>query len=190
MGVFQVEGCGDAARADGPCAPPSSSTSWPPSRSTAPARWSSSPTTSPCCTGRRRRSTSIRCLEPILAETMGVCVYQEQVIQILTDIAGYTAGEADLVRRGISKKARKVLDEHREIFAKGAAEKSGAEPQGGGRDLGCPDGLCPLRLQPRPRRRLCRHRGPDRLPQGLLPGRVHGGPAHHRAPRHGKGRRR
>jgi DNA polymerase-3 subunit alpha len=64
-------------------------------------------------------------LEPILAETMGVCVYQEQVIQILTDVAGYTAGEADLVRRGISKKAKKVLDEHREIFAKGAKEKSG-----------------------------------------------------------------
>jgi DNA polymerase III subunit alpha len=64
-------------------------------------------------------------LEPILAETMGVCVYQEQVIQILTDVAGYTAGEADLVRRGISKKAKKVLDEHREIFARGAHEKSG-----------------------------------------------------------------
>jgi len=64
-------------------------------------------------------------LEPILAETMGVCVYQEQVIQILTDVAGYTAGEADLVRRGISKKAKKVLDEHREIFARGANEKSG-----------------------------------------------------------------
>jgi DNA polymerase-3 subunit alpha len=64
-------------------------------------------------------------LEPILAETMGVCVYQEQVIQILTDVAGYTAGEADLVRRGISKKAKKVLDEHREIFARGARQRSG-----------------------------------------------------------------
>jgi DNA polymerase-3 subunit alpha len=68
-------------------------------------------------------------LEPILAETMGVCVYQEQVIQILTDVAGYTAGEADLVRRGISKKARKVLDEHREIFARGAHRKSGLTRQ-------------------------------------------------------------
>ena len=56
-------------------------------------------------------------LAPILEETMGVCVYQEQVIQILTDVAGYTAGEADLVRRGISKKSKKTLDEHREIFA-------------------------------------------------------------------------
>ena len=64
-------------------------------------------------------------LEPILAETMGVCVYQEQVIQILTDIAGYTISEADLVRRGISKKSKKVLDEHREIFAAGSASRSG-----------------------------------------------------------------
>ncbi len=64
-------------------------------------------------------------LAPILAETMGVCVYQEQVIQILADVAGYTPGEADLVRRGISKKSRKTLDEHREIFAEGSAKKSG-----------------------------------------------------------------
>ena len=64
-------------------------------------------------------------LAPILAETMGVCVYQEQVIQILADIAGYTPGEADLVRRGISKKSKKTLDEHREIFAQGAKKKSG-----------------------------------------------------------------
>ena len=56
---------------------------------------------------------------------MGVCVYQEQVIQILADVAGYTPGEADLVRRGISKKSKKTLDEHREIFAKGSAAKSG-----------------------------------------------------------------
>ncbi|HSN75295.1 MAG TPA: DNA polymerase III subunit alpha [Anaerolineae bacterium] len=64
-------------------------------------------------------------LEPILAETYGISVYQEQVIQLLTEIAGYTAGEADNVRRGISKKSEKVLIQHREIFAKGAAEKSG-----------------------------------------------------------------
>ena len=68
-------------------------------------------------------------LEPILRETYSVCVYQEQVIKLLTDIAGYTAGEADDVRRGISKKSEKVLIKHREIFAKGAAEKSGLTRQ-------------------------------------------------------------
>jgi DNA polymerase-3 subunit alpha len=57
------------------------------------------------------------------------CVYQEQVIQLLTEIAGYTAGEADNVRRGISKKSEKTLLQHREIFAKGAAQKSGLTRQ-------------------------------------------------------------
>ncbi|MEA3334573.1 MAG: DNA polymerase III subunit alpha [Chloroflexota bacterium] len=64
-------------------------------------------------------------LEPILAETFGICVYQEQVIQLLTDIAGYSAGDADLVRRAISKKKEKVLVENRKIFARGAKQRSG-----------------------------------------------------------------
>ena len=126
-------------------------------------------------------------LEPILAETMGVCVYQEQVIQILTDIAGYTTGEADLVRRGISKKAKKVLDEHREIFARGRQEKIEPDARGNRQDLGRVDGLRALRLQPRPHRRLRRDRRADRLPQSVLSRRVHGGAVDGRAPRHGKG---
>jgi len=77
-----------------------------------------------CLHGEKQPQYVHPILEPILAETMGVCIYQEQVIQILTDVAGYTAGEADLVRRGISKKSKKTLDEHREIFARGAAQKS------------------------------------------------------------------
>ena len=77
-----------------------------------------------CLHGEKQPEYVHKVLEPILSETMGVCVYQEQVIQILSDIAGYTPGEADLVRRGISKKSKKTLDEHREIFAKGSAAKS------------------------------------------------------------------
>lgn len=77
-----------------------------------------------CLHGEKEPEYVHQILEPILSETMGVCVYQEQVIQILADVAGYTPGEADLVRRGISKKSKKTLDEHREIFAKGAAKKS------------------------------------------------------------------
>ena len=78
-----------------------------------------------CLHGEQEPSYVHAILTPILAETMGVCVYQEQVIQILADIAGYTPGEADLVRRGISKKSKKTLDEHREIFAQGSKKKSG-----------------------------------------------------------------
>ncbi len=78
-----------------------------------------------CLHGEKKPVYAHPILAPILAETQGVCVYQEQVIQILADVAGYTPGEADLVRRGISKKSKKTLDEHREIFANGSAKKSG-----------------------------------------------------------------
>ena len=48
-------------------------------------------------------------LEPVLAETYGVIVYQEQIMQIAVKIAGFTMGEADLLRRAISKKNREVI---------------------------------------------------------------------------------
>ncbi len=64
-------------------------------------------------------------LEPILNETFGIIVYQEQIIRILTDIAGYTAGEADLVRRAVGKKKKRALLRHRAKFVQGAVERSG-----------------------------------------------------------------
>jgi DNA polymerase-3 subunit alpha len=66
-------------------------------------------------------------LEPILGETYGVCVYQEQIIRILTDIAGYTPGDADLVRKAVGKKIREALIRHRESFVQGAREHSGMD---------------------------------------------------------------
>jgi DNA polymerase-3 subunit alpha len=63
-------------------------------------------------------------LEPILGETYGICVYQEQIIRILTDIAGYTPGDADLVRKAVGKKIREQLVRHRESFVQGARERS------------------------------------------------------------------
>jgi DNA polymerase-3 subunit alpha len=64
-------------------------------------------------------------LEPILEETYAIVVYQEQIIRILTDIAGFTASEADLMRRAVGKKKRKELLKHRASFVKGAMECSG-----------------------------------------------------------------
>ncbi len=49
-----------------------------------------------CLHGEKKPQYVHPILEPILAETQAVCIYQEQVIQILADIAGYTPGEADL----------------------------------------------------------------------------------------------
>ncbi|WP_299089578.1 DNA polymerase III subunit alpha [uncultured Metabacillus sp.] len=58
-------------------------------------------------------------LEPILHSTYGVIVYQEQIIEIASTIAGFSLGEADLLRRAVSKKKKEVLDEEREHFVKG-----------------------------------------------------------------------
>jgi len=64
-------------------------------------------------------------LRPILEETLGIIVYQEQIIRILTDLAGYTAGEADMVRRAVGKKKAKELRKHRALFVEGAVSKGG-----------------------------------------------------------------
>jgi DNA polymerase III subunit alpha len=66
-------------------------------------------------------------LEPILGETFGICVYQEQIIRILTDIAGYTPGDADLVRKAVGKKIKEQLVRHRASFVKGAKQHSGLD---------------------------------------------------------------
>ena len=59
-------------------------------------------------------------LEPILRSTYGCIVYQEQVMQILREVAGYTFGHADIVRRAMSKKKHDVMEAEREAFLSGA----------------------------------------------------------------------
>ncbi len=61
-------------------------------------------------------------LEPILKNTYGCTVYQEQVMRIFREIAGYTFGHADIVRRAMSKKKADVLEAEREAFVCGAKE--------------------------------------------------------------------
>lgn len=62
-------------------------------------------------------------LEPILKTTYGVIVYQEQIIQISNKMAGYTLGEADVLRRAIGKKKQDILDAQREEFIQGVENK-------------------------------------------------------------------
>ncbi|MDX8363944.1 DNA polymerase III subunit alpha [Cytobacillus sp. IB215665] len=62
-------------------------------------------------------------LESILAKTYGVIVYQEQIMQIAAVMAGFSLGEADLLRRAVSKKKKDVLDEEREHFVNGSVSK-------------------------------------------------------------------
>src|SRR5207237_8737664 len=61
-------------------------------------------------------------LEPILAPTYGVMVYQEQVMQIAQVIGGYTLGGADLLRRAMGKKLPEEMAKHRDVFIAGAEE--------------------------------------------------------------------
>ena len=69
-------------------------------------------------------STTYDCpqLEPILAPTYGCIVYQEQVMQIVRDLAGYSLGRSDLLRRAMSKKKAAVMEKERKIFIYGDEE--------------------------------------------------------------------
>lgn len=62
-------------------------------------------------------------LKPILDYTYGIIVYQEQVMQIASLMAGFTLGQADILRRAISKKSKDVIDQEREHFVQGAMGK-------------------------------------------------------------------
>ena len=64
-------------------------------------------------------------LEPILNVTYGCMVYQEQVMQIVRDLAGYSLGRADLVRRAMGKKKLDVMAKEREIFINGQVDEQG-----------------------------------------------------------------
>jgi DNA polymerase-3 subunit alpha len=63
-------------------------------------------------------------LEPILSPTYGCIVYQEQVMQIVRDLGGYTLGRSDLVRRAMSKKKQSVMEKERANFIYGNAEEN------------------------------------------------------------------
>ncbi|MGH6944508.1 MAG: DNA polymerase III subunit alpha, partial [Geminicoccaceae bacterium] len=62
-------------------------------------------------------------LKPILEETYGVIIYQEQVLQIARELAGYSLGGADLLRRAMGKKIKAEMDAQREVFIEGATKR-------------------------------------------------------------------
>jgi len=68
-------------------------------------------------------------LEPILKETFGVIIYQEQVMQIAQVMAGYSLGEADLLRRAMGKKIRAEMEKQRAIFVDGAVKNGVTKSQ-------------------------------------------------------------
>ena len=68
-------------------------------------------------------------LEGILSETYGIFVYQEQVMQAAQILAGYTLGDADLLRRAMGKKVQAEMDAQRQRFVDGCKRESGIEPK-------------------------------------------------------------
>ncbi len=69
-------------------------------------------------------------LEPILKPTYGVVVYQEQVMDIVRTLAGYSMGRADLVRRAMAKKKQEVMQKERDIFINGLVEDGEVKTDG------------------------------------------------------------
>ena len=85
-----------------------------------------------CKFGRKPIDTLHPSLEPVLKETYGIIVYQEQVMQIAQILAGYSLGEADLLRRAMGKKKKEEMEQQRARFISGAAEKGVSAEQAGG----------------------------------------------------------
>lgn len=69
-------------------------------------------------------------LEPILNVTYGCMVYQEQVMQIVRDLAGFSMGQSDNIRRAMSKKKKSLMEKYRQLFIYGGTDETGREIDG------------------------------------------------------------
>ncbi len=78
--------------------------------------------------GREEIQYDTQILEPILNETYGIMVYQEQIMKIAQDMAGYSLGQADLLRRAMGKKKVSEMEKQKQNFIDGSA-KNGVKPQ-------------------------------------------------------------
>tara|TARA_B100000579_G_scaffold405718_1_gene391571 strand:- start:2350 stop:5769 length:3420 start_codon:yes stop_codon:yes gene_type:complete len=85
-----------------------------------PGPMSNIPTYNDCKNGIKKPDYIHETLEEILKPTYGIIIYQEQVMQIAQTLAGFTAGEADILRRAMGKKKRAELEKQKERFIKGA----------------------------------------------------------------------
>ena len=66
-------------------------------------------------------------LEPILKETQGICIYQEQLMKIAQEVCGFTLGEADVLRKAVGKKIKDLLDAQKSKFVNGAIENGASK---------------------------------------------------------------
>ncbi len=73
--------------------------------------------------GKEKITYLVKELEPILKSTYGIIIYQEQVLEILREIGGYSYSEADIIRRAMSKKKESIILEHKDKFINGVISK-------------------------------------------------------------------
>ena len=88
-----------------------------------PGPMSNIPVYNECKNGTKKPDYIHSTLEEILKPTYGIIIYQEQVMQIAQTLAGFTAGEADILRRAMGKKKKSELDKQKERFINGAIKK-------------------------------------------------------------------
>ena len=112
-------------------------------------------------------------LASITGPTYGVAVYQEQLMAISRQIAGFAPSRADDLRKAVGKKDKVLMASLKDEFIGGCVE-SGTDPQGRPEPVEPVRGGRRLLVQQEPRRLLRPAGLPHRLPQGQPPGRVHG----------------
>ncbi len=113
-------------------------------------------------------------LEPVLRETYGVIVYQEQVMRAAQALAGYSLEQADVLRYAMGKKNKAVMEKERASFIDGA-KKNGVNAALAEHDFRKDRNLRVVRIQSLARRRIRADYLHDRLPESALSARVHGG---------------
>jgi DNA polymerase III subunit alpha len=82
-----------------------------------------------CKHGKQKPDYLHSCLKEVLEETFGVIIYQEQVLKVAQQLAGYSLGSADLLRRAMGKKIKSEMDAQREMFVSGALKNNIDEEQ-------------------------------------------------------------
>ena len=156
-------------------------------RCTAPARWSPSRAISRASTNPESVQYEDPKLKPILSVTYGCMVYQEQVMQIVRDLAGYSMGRSDLVRRAMAKKKHDVMAQGEGVSSStassdpdGSIDVPGAVRRGVSEQVAEHlfeemTAFASYAFNKSARRGLRRGRPADRLAQGALSRPVHGG---------------
>ncbi len=123
--------------------------------------------------GKEKIKYELPAMEKYLKETYGITVYQEQVMLLSQELAGFTKGQADSLRKAMGKKKKTIMDKLKVEFVEGC-RRNGYDENTLNKIWSDWEVFCRICFQQVALDMLCSHCVPDRLSQGELPGRVHG----------------